>query len=207
MANRTLRIICDSYFNQEWAVFFLRNFNIEVPVPLGYLSSAQGRKLLPQAKKPPEEASYTLFDYPSPGAVWQNSVFCICKTDAVEICGVEGPNGMQRMDNRPFLWLSNEATRIAVFSKGDYRATFSISSFRPGPSRPDDTKRTLIVRDGRGTRRFDATGSLFVDLILHSGANSVQVSCEEHPTVMHLPNGDPRTLLLGIFDFHVKPAN
>lgn len=129
IGDRTLRVTCDSSFNQEWAVFFLRNCNIEVPVPIGYLSSVQGRKLLAKAKKPPAEASYTLSDCRSPGAAWQNSVFSIGKTDPVEICGVEWPKSMERIDNRPFLWLNNEATNIVVCSKRDCRATFSIGGF------------------------------------------------------------------------------
>lgn len=206
IGSHTLRIICDSPFKEFWGIFYLRDLNIELPV--GHLVQAR-LKLLTRAKQPPEEASYTLVDTPSKDCIWKNRVYSIHKTRPLEICGVWEPRGLsalERQNGKISLWLNNEPMNFVIASSRQARATLSIGELVPGPSRIGDSRRTLILRNGDSIRRFPALGSLSLDLSLRHGINSIEMWCEELPDVKSLPNGDPRTLLIGLGDIQVKPS-
>ena len=45
-----------------------------------------------------------------------------------------------------FLWLDNQFANLTIHSDADRQAFLVIPEFRPGPSRPEDPRRTLILR-------------------------------------------------------------
>lgn len=166
IGNHTLRIICGSWNKEEWAVFYLRDFAIEVPFLMGYLRDQGAAASLTRARKSSEMASFTLIDSPQADGIWRNEVFSIHRTAPIEICGALGQRGLVNFEysqgNRS-LWLDNEPARMIVSSINDQRATLRIRAFYPGPSRPLVNGRHFMVRFDGTVRQFDTKGSLSYD--------------------------------------------
>jgi hypothetical protein len=199
-----IRISTQNWFNQLWALYFLRGYTVEVPHPILYLQSISTAS----NAGPSEERSNTfvLTDEKKPQAVWHNEVFSLLnREEPVEIIAIEAPNSVETLDGDSFVWLDNRFACLTMRSDRDRRAILSIPELRPGPSRPEELLRTLIV-DVNGQRfEFGASAKLEVPLSLKRGTNLVCLACKEPATVHSLASGDPRILLLGIRGVHVRP--
>ena len=148
-----------------------------------------------------------LTDEKKSGAVWHNKIFyLLARAEPVEILAVNAPNTLETEDGEPFLWLDNRFADLTIHSDADREIFILVSECRPGPSRPDDTKRTLLIEQNGETLEMSAKGSLKIPLSLKKGNNLVRLACKEPATVHKLASGDTRTLLLGIKGFTIKPA-
>jgi hypothetical protein len=119
----------------------------------------------------------------------------------VELMAIDAPNGVETVQGDSFIWLNNQFTDLTIDSDTDCQTFFRIRESWPGPSRPRDAKRTLIVDVDGKRAEVAALPNLIVPLNLNRGSNLVRLSCKETATVDKLPSGDNRTLLLGIKDF------
>jgi len=68
-----------------------------------------------------------------------------------EIMAIEAPNSVETVDGDSFVWLDNRFACLTVRSDCDRQATLSIFELRPGPSRPAELRRTLVM-DVNGRR-------------------------------------------------------
>jgi hypothetical protein len=127
----------------------------------------------------------------------------VARDKPVELLAIDAPNAVETVRSAPFIWLDNRWTELTVESDADRRALLTISECWPGPSRPEDTKRTLIVEANGTSAEVPASTNLKMPLNLHQGSNLVRLSCKEAATVTRLSSGDARTLLLGIKGYSV----
>ena len=126
--------------------------------------------------------------------------------EPVELLSVDAPNRVEAVQGESFIWLNNQWTGLTVDSDRDRQGFLTIRECWSGPSRPEETKRTLIVEVNGKKTETPAAPNLKVPLNLRQGSNLVRLSCKETPTVDKLSSGDTRTLLLGIKGFRVTAA-
>ena len=194
-------ILTQSWFNQMWAVFFLQDYDLMVPHPLGNLKYTPGGLHDLSAEK--TMGTFVLSDERKPGSIWHNEIFSLQNHLEVELLGIDAPNSFETVQGDSFIWLNNQLTDLTIESDADRQTFLMIRECWPGPSRPEDTKRTLIVEVNDKKAEVPASSNLKVPLMLNQGSNLVRLSCKETPTVDKLPSGDTRTLLLGIKGFSV----
>jgi hypothetical protein len=192
-----------SWFNQMWAVFFLQGYKLEVANPLLNLRNPSAGLNNTEQRA----GTLVLVDGKSTNAVWHNELFSLVnRSEPVEFSAIDAPNMVETVDGDQFIWLDNQFAILTIQSDADRQADLIIPEIRPGMSRPDDLKRTLILVFNGETRELPAKGSLKIPLTLKKGKNVVRLACKEHPTVDKLSSGDTRTLLLGIKGFTIKAA-
>ena len=121
----------------------------------------------------------------------------------MELLGIDAPNSVETVQGDSFIWLNNQFADFTIYSDADRQAFLNISECWPGPSRPGDKHRTLIVEVNGARAELPALPNLKVPLKLNQGINLVRLSCKETPTVDKLSSGDTRTLLLGIKGFRL----
>ena len=193
-------LVTQNWFNQMWAVFFLQGYKLIVPHPLNYLAHSPSG--LYDIASEQAKGAFLLTDQKRPGAIWHNEVFWLQNRLApVELLAIDAPNSVESVEGDSFIWLSNEFTDFTVHSDAARQALLTIHQCWPGPSRPEDAKRTLIVEDNGIRTELAASSDLKVPLKLNQGDNLVRLSCKETPTVEKLSSGDTRKLLLGIKGF------
>jgi hypothetical protein len=201
-----IRLQSQSWFNQMWAVFFLQGCRLVVSNPLFPLTNpATGLNnvALEQTK-----TVFMLGDRPRAGAIWHNDLFYLTNgEEPVEVVWIDAPNGVETVQGDIFLWLDNRFANLTVHSDADRQAFLVIPVFLPGPSRPEDPKRTLILEANGQTIEMPAEGNLKIPLALKKGNNIVRLACKESATVHKLASGDARTLLLGVKGFSVRPVD
>ena len=112
-----------------------------------------------------------------------------------------GKNGLERWpEGQMFSWLDAEPARLDIWSPATGPVLLSFTAF-PGPSASPATPRHLrISGPGGQPRSIEVVGTQPVSeqFNLAAGMNHVELQCLDQPTITCLPNGDPRTLLLGI---------
>jgi hypothetical protein len=201
--NALIRLQSQSWFNQMWAVFFLQGCKLVISNPLFPLTNpATGLNniALEQA-----ETALMLGDRPRVGAFWHNELFYLTSgAEPVQVVWIDAPNGVETVQGDIFLWLDNQFANLTIRSDADRRAFLVIPEFRPGPSRPEDSRRTLICESNGQTIEMPAEGTLRIPLTLKKGNNVVRLACRESATVHKLASGDARTLLLGVKGLSVR---
>ena len=199
-----IRLSTQRWFEQEWALFFLRGYTVVIPHPLLYLESGSVMSHAGEG----EQGSQNLFeltDKKRPGAVWHNDIFFLLNRDEpVELVAIDAPNSVETVDGVPFVWLDNRFACLTVRSDNDRQAMLSMPELRPGPSRPEDLQRTLVVEVNGQRREFQASTKMEIPISLKKGTNLVRLACKEPATVHDLASGDVRTLLLGIRGLDVE---
>ena len=202
----SIRLQTQSWFNQMWAVFFLPGRQLVVPNLLFPLTeAATGLNNVPSERT---KSVFVLGDRPRAGAVWHNDIFWLTnREEPVELVWIDSPNNVETVQGDIFVWLDNRFANLTIHSDADRQAFLVIPECRPGPSRPEDPKRTLVLEVNGETAELPGEGSLKIPLALKKGDNIVRLACKEPATVKQLSSGDTRTLLLGLKGLSVRAAD
>jgi hypothetical protein len=210
VGNRPVFLVCDDAFpekykdfDQEWAVYFLRHVNLKVPEYFGYLGAF--KSLMQRAKSTSEPAGFVLVNERLAGAVWSNQRFSLLELGKQPILiGVRAPNGLEHVNGKPFVWLGNDPTRFLIVSKIAQRANFSAEECLTGPSRPQDNDRQIRISIGGDGWLTDLSGALPLQVPLKPGLNFLDIARQDAPVVSAQPDGDPRVLPLGLWDYRIS---
>jgi len=115
VGDRPVLLVCDNalsqdyVFDQEWAVFFLKHVNLEVPKFFGYLGAKFYEPLMQRAKSIRGPADFVLVNQRIEGALWQNRHFSLLELGNQPILiGVQAPNGLKHVNGKPFIWLGKQ---------------------------------------------------------------------------------------------------
>jgi hypothetical protein len=210
VGNRPVLLVCDNafsqdyVFDQEWAVFFLKHVNLEVPKFFGYLGAKFYEPLMQRAKTTNEPPAFMLVNERMEGAVWQNQRFSLLELgNPPRLIGVQAPNGFEHVNNKPFVWLGNNATSFLIVSKIAQTATFSAEECLTASSRPEDKNRQIRFSTGGNVWQAEVSGALSLEVPLKAGLNYLDIVGQDPPTVSAHANGDPRALPLGLWDYRI----
>jgi hypothetical protein len=210
VGDRPILLICDTVFDrdyngfdQEWAAFFLRHFNVKMPVYYGYLAGFGS--FMDRAKTPSEPPAFVLVNGPVEGAIWKNEHFSLLELGSeAKLIGVQGP-GLEKVNGKPFAWLGNTATRFLLVSKNAQTAIFS--AWLTAPGRPKDENRQIGISIGGNTWQTEASGALSIQVPLKAGLNYLDILSEDSPTVSARSDDGPETLPLGLWDYRITNRN
>ncbi len=122
------------------------------------------------------------------------------------ISGIQNPNGFDRVDNKPFIWLGQGSTTIEIWSGRKCQAVLQMQT-TPGPSIPDSGIRHLQTQVGDEKREFTLeTNSLVtLDIPLEAGQTNLAVLTPlDEAQILRMPNGDTRPLVLGLTGLSVQ---
>jgi hypothetical protein len=208
VGNRSLLFVCDNvfdqehaYFDQDWALFFLRRANLKVSQYIGMLGLAFG-PLMQRAKSFVEPPAFVLVNGPLEGAVWKNERFSLFElADRAKIIGIQAPTG-QHVNGRPFVWLGNTAARFLIVSRIEQTSIFSAWCLT-GPSRPVNKDRQIRISTGGKVWQADASGSLSIQVPLKPGLNVLDIVCQDPGTNSADSNGETIALPLGLWDYRI----
>ena len=225
VGNRPVLLVCDyvfdreyAWFDQDWALFFLRRVNLEIPKYIGLYPEVDSS--MRQAKSFIEPAAFVLVNGPIEGAIWKNERFSLFElADQAKLIGVgtkvsfapfaeldwlQAPNGLEHPNGKPFVWLGNNATRFLIVSSIAQTANFSGWEYLAGPGRPQDRDRNLRISIGGNVFQAAVTGTLSIEVPLKPGLNYLDIVCQDPQTVSAQSNSDPRTFPLGLWDYRIS---
>jgi hypothetical protein len=186
-------------FDQDWAAFFLRGVPLKIPTPLGYFKAP----VMALAEYAQGEPNFVLTDTWSKHAVWQNEQFLLVPREKfVSYEFLDGPNQIERVRGKPFVWIGNRPTVFTVESPSQRVISFYAMQGWLGPSLASVPTRTIIVKAGGFQRSIVTTGAFSVAFPAELGENRVEIWCADGPSST-VP-GDPRVLLFGLWDFRFE---
>ena len=70
-----ISLSCSDVFNQEWAIYFLKDYPVEITRQRGYMAGDQMLARMQRSKPIPEPARYLLTDGRQADAIWHNQKF------------------------------------------------------------------------------------------------------------------------------------
>jgi hypothetical protein len=143
--------------------------------------------------------------------LWQNRSYVLWSArtaDLAMIANVTNPYDLEPRDGT-FFWMGGGVTAVDVLATRT--GTVRVSArFIPGPSLPGTSTRTLHVHGDAGPDQDVAVGDGpdGFSVPVRAGVNHILLQVIEQPTLACLPNGDRRSLLLGLRDLAValEPA-
>jgi hypothetical protein len=211
VGNRPVLLICDNafsqdyVFDQEWAVFFLREINLKVPKFFGYLGAELYEPLMQRAKSTSEPAAFVLVNERMEDAVWQNHRFSLLELGSQPIViSVQAPNGLEKLNGKPIVWLGKNATRFFIVSKIAQTATFSAGECLTDPGPPEDKDRQIRISTDGNVWQAHVSGTLSIEVPLKPGLNFLDIGCQDSSTGPEQSNGNAWSLPLGLWDYRIN---
>jgi hypothetical protein len=210
VGNRPVLLECNSIFDQEyndfdqeWAVYFLRNINLKLPEYLGYFTTSE--RLMRRAKSVDEPVDFVLINEPLEGAVWKNERFSLFELGSeAKVIGVRGVDGVKQVNGKPFVWLGNKASRFLIVSKIAETATFTASECLTGPSDSRQKDAQIQASINGSVQQVDVSGVFSIEVLLKPGLNILDLVYQDTPTVSAPSSGDPKARPLGLWDYRIS---
>jgi hypothetical protein len=205
VGNRAVLLVCDNAFDrdfndfdQEWAVFFLKQINLKIPTYYGYLGGFGS--FMQRAKSPSEEAAFVLVNDAIQGAIWRNERFSLLKLGSRgRVIGVQDAS-LRYLNGKPFVWLGSDPTRFLVVSNTAQTANFL--AWPTGPSRLDHNQQIRVSIDGKSWQA-NVSGSLAIEVPLKPGLNYLDIARRGPSAVLAPSEDDPNALPLGLWDYRI----
>ena len=144
--------------------------------------------------------------------VTQNSELLLVKTpkyfwEKPILLALENPNSIEvnPQGNRWF-WMSREPTHLTLFSPINGEVSLS-AQFVMGPSLPEQSERHVVVistSDDKPHKISISKNTKEITVPVREGINKVTLQVLDKQTLKILPNGDSRTLLLGVYGLQLR---
>jgi hypothetical protein len=210
VGNRPVLLVCDyvfdqeyAWFDQDWALFFLRRVNLKVPQYFG-LDPVYG-PWMQLAKSFSEPPAFVLVNKRIEGALWNNQRFSLLELPVqAKVVEVQAPNGLEHVNGKPFVWLGNNATRFFIVSKIAQTANFSAEECLTGPTRSEDKDRQIHISIGGKVWQADVSGALSLQVPLQPGLNFLDITFQDPPAASVQASGDTKPLPLGLWDYRIS---
>jgi hypothetical protein len=165
-------------FDQEWAIYFLRNINLKVPEFFGYPGGF--KSLMERARFTTEPADFVLINEPLDGAVWRNERFSLFElATQAKVIGVRGAERIEQVKGKPLVWMGNNPIRFLIVSKTAQTATFSAWECLTGSSRPENELRQIHILINGNVQPVEASADLSVAVTLKPGLNFLDLAGQE----------------------------
>jgi len=193
----------DTYFDQAWAIYFLRRVNLKVPEYFGIFEAFD--PYMQRAKSVTEPVAFVLANGPIEGAIWKNERFSLFELAAeAKVIAVRAPNGLEHVNGKPFVWLGNSPTRFLIVSRIAQTANFLAWESQTGPSRPEENDRQIRISIGSKVWQAGLSGALSLQVPLKPGLNFLDIAYQDSSTVSAQANGDTKAVPLGLWDCRIS---
>ena len=207
LEERAVVISLTNNFQQMWATLMLRGIPLALEKPTGSLDMPHVRALVAQAAPLPSDRPIVRLDQPGlQGELLHSKHFGLYAGRRAFFSSITNPNGIERMDGLPFLWVAHHAPTVFLVDApqaGQYRLVTSNVIF--GPSISQGAYRDLEISNGKTTivERIK-THSFSLPIILKAGLSEVNLRCTNPPENIKQANGDTRELLIGLSNLRIE---
>ena len=205
--NKAVVLDIPDVFLQSWAIYYMRDVNTILPSPVGYLAMPNIKPFLARARS---VSSLPIVGRLHMGldrnAVWSDGGLSVVPADMPQITDISNPNGVEVLGGGQFVWVGPDPLLLDVVVPRKGRYIIKAAQFVPGPSLPGKLMRTIKI--DLGSTNFtmdvgpDTTG---IPVNLPAEGSTIRISCLDQRTIMRLPNGDTRPLLLGFKELSILP--
>jgi hypothetical protein len=212
LGDRAVLVAVDEWVAHEWAVYYLRDQPIHLANYRCYLEAECLAPTMSRARRPAlEEIEAILTDSNSEGwrggagwrLAWAGGPYQLWKVEAGQwalLTDVRNANGLERVNDQPFFWMGPGQTDIEVVAGSAGEVTLSARCMA-GPSVTGTKERRLEIRSNGctlcGLTVRDET-PLTLTIPVPAGKSTITLLALDRPTLAMLPNGDRRTLVLGV---------
>ncbi len=189
-----------------WAAYFMRDKDIRYMNPPALLT-----KYVPDTADPTAlRAAYMLVDrtavqQPLGELVWENSVYKLVSLSNAWFWleAIETPNALENLDGHFFFWMGGGITTLSLQSEAARNVRIAFEA-RPGPSLPEIQERHMRIVSGDWNSTIVILPGAVTFLVpVEQGENKITLEILEQPSLLVMPNGDKRPLMLGVLDFSV----
>lgn len=208
--NHPVLAAIDNDLANEWAVYFLRKVPLHLAYYRVYMAQPHVIPYMNRAKAiDPSKVGYILTDrieflsFPPDQAVWSGGPYFLWEVKGknwVLIGHIKNENGLETWGGEPGFWIGKGETEISLYSSQEGEAALEAFFIR-GPSSPEKKTRTLLVLSGGGYKEvltFHQDELLRMKIPVLPGQNRVILRALDKPTLLILPSGDSRPMLVGI---------
>ena len=151
-----------------------------------------------------ESAIRQIFDGHMPGIPQEGVV--VDSGSQIQLIGVKNPNGVEKVNDKPFFWIGQGDTCLNIRSTVTGPASLTFQAIA-GPSLPGMQQRHLLLTNSSGYWKV-ITISEYPTVTLtfptQQGLNMFCLTPLDKPTVPEQPNGDRRPLLIGVSDTELR---
>jgi hypothetical protein len=209
IAHQPLAVIVDDWYASMWAAYFLRNAQITYIEPRYYLLYVPLKQSMPDAK-----LRYVLTDARFDRSidvhwrlVWSHNPYRLWHTtgDWALVTEIQNKNGVERLNDNTFFWMGPTPTSLKVLATKAGMIRLQATYF-PGPGVLNKTHRHLLLTTASGvSRQIDIHGGeQIIDLSVEAGINYITLQALDQSTIVQLPSGDTRSLVLGVQNLTVS---
>lgn len=141
----------------------------------------------------------------------QNSEFLLIKIDKASLqspilLNLDNPNGIETdAQGNSFFWMGGEATKLRLFSPKKGHAVLT-AKLNMGPSLPERFDRRMIIYShAKKVQEVIVTSQTqAIGIPVQEGLNEIKMEILDKPTIIKLPNGDTRPLLVQIIGLRLQ---
>jgi hypothetical protein len=122
---------------------------------------------------------------------------------------IVSPYGVTKTGDQPFFWLDKGETEISFTSPKDAKAVIT-GYFAAGPSLQGNPQLRILMSCQNSYKRqlvLPKGGWYRIIVPVSAGPNRVILHALNEPTLAQLPNGDPRSFLIGVTGLAVSEVN
>jgi hypothetical protein len=133
----------------------------------------------------------------------------LIKNDWIVLGKIDNPNGIESWGGEQGFWMGKGNTELRLLSSYNGQA-FIQGHFSLGPSLPDKASRHILISTDHGyetTVEIVKDGPQMYSIPLVAGMNRVILRPLDNPSLMVMPNGDSRPLLVGVRGLRVVKVN
>ena len=136
--------------------------------------------------------------------VADNSSFVLLKIDRPDflLLAISNRYGIEKWNGKIGFWIGKDKATVSIISSEAASVEFT-AHFIPGPSLPEKPSRDLKItsNNGSGANVYTvANEQKGFPFQVNRGENLISIEAIDQPTLTKLPNGDTRTLLIGVLD-------
>lgn len=208
---QTLLLTEPSGYLNGWVAYFGRNNHIWLTNPMVSdidLSQERGASATINLERLPSDAivvsnrTQHLEAVSSTNVIWSGSAYSLWKLQRATgsgIVSIANTNGLERVGGDDFFWMGTDETTLRIFAPRDGMLQLQ-AIFVPGPSLAATQERHVLIRRNQNYQKklTVASEQATIALPVVQGVNTITIHVLDRPDTLHLPNGETRSLLLGV---------
>lgn len=214
--NNPVIVAINNDFANQWAVYYLRYLPINLVVYRAYMAETHNQILMRRAKQydftrmryiltdnPISFPKYNLLKSYPPYYLWYLSSSWVMLGD------IKNANSIEQWNGQMGFWIGNGDTVVSLLSNTQGKVKLS-GTFVLGPSIKDGEVRHLLILGPQNYRRevvFKNKSQLSFIIPVNKGENKVILRALDKPTILKLPSGDTRPMLIGVLGLQADYTN
>jgi hypothetical protein len=193
------------FLTLPWVFYAFKDTPVRLYHPAKITVTVPGGAVWPPEGPSPAAVLVRAGALPGARTIFQTPEYALVDLeDTAVVEGIDSPNGPEVWGT----WLGTQPVTISVLARRSLAVALTFEA-APGPSRPETSRRTLLLKAGSrevGRMEIDGPGRVAFRFVTTGGRDVLTLSTPDVPTVPVLANGDRRALLVSVRDLRVTPV-